>query len=562
MHAQFEYITDLQYEVKRLEKLVESFRTGEKYTRMEKEFRKTVDSLKREIRRLKAELAAARAETVKVRRLWGQACEDLEKEKDAQLARTERELTKTKEAMYRAQGERDEALGKLREKNLELYKVKTQLEEEKGKNLELTARVNRDYTNSSKPSSQSPAHGKIHNGREKTGRKRGGQPGHAHHGRKRQEPDRTVEIPAPEEVVSSGEYRPTGKLIRRQVVILHMTTEVVEYVTPEYVSRKTGKKVHAAFPEGVKDDVNYDGTVRAAAYLLNNHCCVSISRTGEFLKEVSKGKLCLSDGMVCGLSREFSEKTQEERDRIFLELLASPYMHVDFTFGRVNGKQGAVMVCASGDRVLYQGREKKGHEGVKGSPAEFYCGTLVHDHEATFQNYGSRHQECLVHVERHLRSSMENEPGLEWNRQMLEWIREAVHYRNSIPEGGEADPEKTEELVKRYGEILEKAESEYGYEPPEKYFMDGYNLYVRMSEDRESYLLFLKDLSIPPTNNAAENAARKYKRKNAQAMCFRSAEGQGYFCDGLSVMESMKAKGENLYEGVVERFSPAGGTVS
>ncbi len=181
--------------------------------------------------------------------------------------------------------------------------MKTQLEEEKGKNQELTARVNRDYTNSSKPSSQSPNHGKIHNGREKTGRKRGGQPDH---GRKRREPDQTVEIPAPEEVVSSGEYHPTGKLIRRQEVILHMTTEAVEYVTPEYVSKKTGKKVHATFPEGVKDDVNYDGTVRAAAHLLNNHCCVSISRIGEFLKEVSKGKLCLSAGMVCGLSRDIS----------------------------------------------------------------------------------------------------------------------------------------------------------------------------------------------------------------------------------------------------------------
>ncbi len=43
---------------------------------------------------------------------------------------------------------------------------------------------------------------------------------------------------------------------------------------------------------------------------------------------------------------------------------------------------------------------------------------------------------------------MENKPGLTWNRQMLEWIREAVHYRNSIPEG-EADPKKTEELVKK-----------------------------------------------------------------------------------------------------------------
>ena len=64
-----------------------------------------------------------------------------------------------------------------------------------------------------------------------------GQPGHPHHKRKRQDATRTVEIPAPEEVVSSEEYLPTGKLIRRQVIILHVTTEVAEYVR-----KVTGKR--------------------------------------------------------------------------------------------------------------------------------------------------------------------------------------------------------------------------------------------------------------------------------------------------------------------------------
>lgn len=280
------------------------------------------------------------------------------------------------------------------------------------------------------------------------------------------------------------------------------------------------------------------------------------------MNAVSGGKLQLSGGMVCGLSEEFSKKMKEEREQIFLELMASPYMHVDFTFGRVNGKQGTVMVCVSEGRVLYQGKEKKGHEGVKGSPAEFYEGTMIHDHESTFQSYGKKHQECLVHVERYLRSSIENEPGLEWNKKMLEWIKEAIHYRNIVVERGEEKREKTEELQKRYGEILEKAKEEYEYEPPGEYFKDGYKLYKRMSEDREAYLLFLKDMTIPPTNNAAENAARKYKRKNAQVMCFRSEEGRDYFCDGLSIMESMKAAGENVYEGVLGRFGQTTGTVS
>lgn len=558
MKMSFEYMTKLQYEVKKLKKLAESFRSGEKYIQLEKAYQKIIDGLKREIRQLKAELAAAHAETIRVRNQWFQTCEDVIKESEKELAGKDRELKKMREAMYREQRLRDEAEEKLRRKTRELYEVQTQLEEEKGKNLELTARVNRDYTNSSKSSSQNPNHKKIHNGREKTGRKPGGQPGHPHHKRKRQEPDRIIEIPAPEELISNGEYRPTGKTIRRQVVIVRVSTEVVEYATPEYVSRITGKKRHAAFPEGVKDDVNYDASVKAAAYLLNNQCNVSVSKTVEFLKAVSGGKLALSSGMVCGLSKEFSEKTQKEREQIYLGLLASPHMHVDFTFGRVNGKQGTVIICTSGDRVLYQGREKKGDEGVKGSPAEFYQGTVVSDHEAAFRHYGGQHQECLVHVERYLRSSIENEPGLEWNKEMLEWIKEAIHYRNSIPEGGRADGEKTAELAEKYGRILDKAEKEYEYEPPSEYFRDGYNLYRRMSKDRGDYLLFLYDAAIPPTNNAAENAARKYKRKNAQAMCFRSEKGRDYFCDGLSIMESMKMKGEKLYEGVIERFNSQG----
>lgn len=298
MRPSFEFISSLQYEVKKLKKLVESFQSGEKYLQMEKEYRKIINSLERENRHLRAELAAAHAETVDVRNKWFQTCEDVVKEKEAALARKDREVKKARKAMYQAQRERDEALGKFHEKSVELYEVRIQLEEEKGKNLELTARINRDYTNSSKPSSQSPNHGKIHNGREKTGRRPGGQRGHAHHKRNRQEPDRTVEIPAPEEIASNEEYRPTGKLIRRQVVFLRVGTEVVEYITPEYVSKRTGKKVHAAFPEGAKDDVNYDGTVKAAAYLLNNQCCVSIQKTREFLGAVSGGKLKLSSGMI------------------------------------------------------------------------------------------------------------------------------------------------------------------------------------------------------------------------------------------------------------------------
>lgn len=554
MKRDFLYRTNLQYEVKSLRKQVADFESGEKYVNMQEEYRKTLASMERQLRQLKKELACSHAETIDVRNKWFQTCEDILKEKEQELAKKDRELQKMAEAMLEAQRQRDEALAKCRNKQVEVYGVKTQLDAAKGKLLELTARVNRDYTNSSKSSSQSPNHKKIHNGRERTGRRPGGQPGHIHHGRKPQEPTRTVPIPAPAEYENNSNYKPTGKLIRKQLVIMRVTTEVVEYITPEFRNQTTGQRVHAAFPEGLKDDVTYDGSVKAAAYLLNNDCYVSVEKTRTFLKEISDGKIDLSNGMICNLARQFSEKTQEERNQIFLGLLASPNMHADFTFGRMNGKQAAVILCATPELALYQGREKKGHEGIKGSPVELYQGTIISDHESTFLNYGTRHQECLVHVERYLRSSIENEPEREWNQQMLDWIRAAIHYRNGVQEDV-ADENQVAEFEAGYDSIIEKAREEYEYEPPNEYFRDGYNLYKRMEADKEDYLLFLHDLSVDPTNNLAERNGRKFKRKATQVMGFRSMNGVTYFCDGLSVIQTLKIKGENLYDAVTSRFN-------
>lgn len=68
-------------------------------------------------------------------------------------------------------------------------------------------------------------------------------------------------------------------------------------------------------------------------------------------------------------------------------------LHTDFTFGRTGGKQSAVIITTAGDgTVLYQGRVKKGDEGVKGSPVEHYTGILVSDHEAALIKHGGRHQ--------------------------------------------------------------------------------------------------------------------------------------------------------------------------
>ena len=157
------------------------------------------------------------------------------------------------------------------------------------------------------------------------------------------------------------------EMLRRQIkqlINVRTILEVTEYHADVYYNSKTGERIHAEFPAGVVDDVNYGGSVKA--FLLDNECCTSIDKSRKFLSDLTGGRLSLSKGMINKLSREFAQKTGWERN------------------------------------AMYFASRKKGHEGVKGTPVEDYQGILVHDHEKTFFHYGTDHQGCLAHVLRYL----------------------------------------------------------------------------------------------------------------------------------------------------------------
>ena len=178
------------------------------------------------------------------------------------------------------------------------------------------------------------------------------------------------------------------------------------------------------------------------------------------------------------------------------------------------------------------------------------------DHEATFLKHGNSHQECLAHLLRYAKGAAENEPEKTWAKSLSTWIRESVGYWNEVDrEMADYDRNTAEAYIERFREIIRTAKEEYEYEPPTKYYKEGFNTYRRMEEKPDDYVLFLRDPSVPPTNNVAERFARQFKRKCHQVMSFRSEEGFDRFCDGLSVMASIKGKGENLFEAMTEIFN-------
>ena len=552
----FEYMTSLQYQNKHLKEQVEKFKSGEKYIQLQKIHEKELRKCLARIRELEKELAGERKQNRINTDHWMEVIEDVIREKERELKKKDTEIRNLQIKLNDMARQRDEALDKKRDALKELYEVKVDLQEEQDKNAGLRATLKKDFTNSSNPSSCDPNHPKVPNSRKNTGRSRGGQPGHIHHPRKKQNPDRVVQIPPKKEHLDTSKFKPTGKTISKQIIGLKIILDVTEYQTPEFRNIRTGQRVHADFPEGLKDEVTYDGSVKAAAWLLNTGCNVSIENTKRVFSEFTEGKLNLSTGMISNLQKEFSKKSEEERKVAFKELMTSPTMHVDFTFGRCNGKTSTVLICANDNTCLYMLQPKKGDEGVKGSPLEFYDGVVISDHEAAFLHYGSKHQECLSHIYRYAQGSIDNEPGKTWAGDLQVWIEDGTHLRNETLRGTGVYPsEKVEELERRYDEIMEKARKEYEYEPSTKYYRDGYNLFKRMSENKEDYVLFLHDITVDPTNNRAEQLARQYKRKNHQVITFRSTTGNSYYCDGLTQLQNLRKSEENLYKEIAAIFN-------
>lgn len=551
-----EHIWYLKFQNSNLRRELEAYKSGNKFRKLREKYEALLEKKDAEIRALKEECGRAHAETVTVRKYWSEIFDDVEAERKKAVLKAQSGTKRMEERALAAERKNDELSEKLKEERREKYELGEKLEEAEGLNKKLTAQVNRDFENSSTPSSlQGAGRKKIPNSREKTGKKPGGQPGHKGAGRKKHTPDTVVVLEDPKEYTENPDYYKTDKVLSRQLVGISVTVHVTEYHAHVWRRRTTGSRVHAAFPAGVTNDVNYGGSVKAFTFLLGNECNVSHPKMKKFLNELTGGEIDISVGMINGLCEEFSAKTEPEKKRILEKLMSSPVMNVDFTNANVGGKSAQVLVLASEQNraALYVARQSKGHNGIAGTPVENYVGTLTHDHDTTFYSYGLRHQECQQHNIRYAKGCIENEPELTWCVQMLGLIREMLHYRNSLGDT-QLDAETVKKFEERYDRILDLAEQEYLDHPPSDYYREGYNLSLRLRKYKESELLFLHDKSVPSNNSLCERLARVFKRKQKQAMVFRSFENLSWLCDSMSIVYLLRQDSGNVYRDIVRLY--------
>ena len=425
--------------------------------------------------------------------------------------------------------------------SLDLAISQAELDELKETNKKLTVQANKDFTNSSFPSSAKPFRRKIPNSRVPSGKKPGGQPGHKPHRKHTQAPTKEVLLPAPECADDPDLYR-TGKVIHKKLVDITFHVSVTDYSAEEYRRRSNGSRCHAPFPAGVDNEINYGPGVKAMALFLNQYCNVPVAKTTEFLSAATDGAVSLSAGMVCSLAAQFTRKSRSERLKIFKQLAGASTLYTDNTGANVNGSHKVVFVSTDKDCVLYQYRSSKGDAGIQGTPVEVNPNTLVHDHDVTFYHYGSHHQECLAHVLRCLIGAKENEPDLTWHGKMHKLLQEMIVFAKENRDRRKADDPQVRDFRKHYLEVLRLGEEEYRKFPPDNAFRDGFNLCSRMRKYMDDHLFFLSHPEVDWTNNVSERRLRLFKRKQKQAVLYRSTSGPAYTCNVLTITETARAR--------------------
>jgi transposase len=422
-------------------------------------------------------------------------------------------------------------------------------------NAALRAKLGTDSHNSSKPPSSDGPEVKPHpqSLRAHSGRKPGGQPGHAGHTLRLVDHPDEVQVHTPERCAGCGqslEQAPTIRQERRQVVDLPpVQVRVVEHRTETRRCLDCGVETTGQFPAGVAAPVQYGPGVATLAVYLNQAQLLPLERTGEVLAEVFGCPL--SERTLESAVAACHQQLAPVEAAIKQGVAAAAVAHFDETGLDLGGKTWWLHVASTPRLTYYAAHPKRGREAVEamGVLPEFR-GRAVHDGWACYWQYQQcAHALCNAHHLREL-TFVEEQLGQPWAQALKETllaIKQAVDQAR-----GQGRCALSAELQREFGQRYD-ANLEAGREmnpPPEPTGRRGRpkrgkagSLVDRLREHKGATLAFMEDFAVPFDNNQAERDIRMTKVRQKISGCFRTTAGAERFCRIRGYISTLRKQG-------------------
>lgn len=420
---------------------------------------------------------------------------------------------------------------------------------------DLKARLNKNSSNSSKPSSTDGFKKVIHNCREKTGRKIGGQKNHKGATLNKKVPTQIVDKKI-EKCECGGLIKNDDKYESKQLIDIEIIVNVIEERVYSGKCTKCGKTHKAIFSEAFKNPAQYGNNLKALISMLINEEYVAIDRCSKFIKEITGDKIKLSNGTIVNITKELAKKSQNAIEKIRENLVETSLAHSDETGVRINGEQHWLHTFCNKDYVIYGVNKKRGKDAIEEMELlKFFTGILMHDHFKPYYQYEQiTHAECNAHILRYLKSIVEIFQRKETEDFLTFLVNTNNRKKEAIKNGRESfEDSEIAEIETNYKDLLEKWKVAYyeyiqNIEILNKPLQEERALFERLLEYQEEHLLFIKNFEVPFDNNMAERALRMIKTKKNVSGGFRSKNLAENFCDIRSLFGSGKKQNKNLFE--------------
>ena len=426
--------------------------------------------------------------------------------------------------------------------------------------VELHARLGANSRNSSRPPSSDglakeavEKSNKNRSLRRRSGRKPGGQAGHAgHHLERREVPDDEQVHPLErcEECGTDLSGQPLVESQSRQVLDLPELPRLlcVQHWIQTRLCPCCGKLRSSQFPAEASAPVCYGPRIKALGIYLVSYQHLPCERAAELLSDwlgapVSVGSL---QAWVAAGAAGLEGFLEEIRARLECAEVA----HFDETGGRIDGRLRYIHAASTDQLTLYTTHDKRGVEAMSDAGVlPGFTGVAVHDGYAPYRTFtAALHALCNAHHLRELVAA--EEQGELWAIAMSCLLVDTKELVEQARAAGltQLSEQQLKQLHSSYREVIKMGyETNPGLEPhstgrrPKR--TKAQNLLLRLDQREQETLRFARDFRVPFDNNLCERDLRMVKLQQKISGCWRTGEGAKRFLAIRSYLQTAKKHG-------------------
>jgi hypothetical protein len=381
-----------------------------------------------------------------------------------------------------------------------------------------------DGANTGIPTAATPIGKKkvIPNSRAKSGRKRGGQPGHEKHILQpfgQQDVDETV-VHSPADACAScgGRLVDGGETIAKDEYDVEIRTVKRRHLYRVCRCAECGAAARQPIPARLKEPNQYGGNVQALALSMMNTGNVAINKVRALLHGMTGGAVSQSEGYIAKLQRRAAAGLGLFVAELKAELVRRPLVYWDETVIMVDTERACLRFYGDDSISFYTAHSHKDmasldDDGILGLLPP--SASAMHDHNKV--NYNERfffqNIECNQHLQRDLQRNSDD-TGNSWSAALKKLISSTIHARKAAIARGDAEfrPKYVDGFRRKVKSLLAGGWDERKEKPRRGPAANFERLLLaRVEKYYGNYFKWVEDFSMPTTNNLSERGLRCIK---------------------------------------------------